>query len=155
METTHFSKFTEKKNISKLIIQMHSPNQVSCFVQARYKNQNSFTHAYMVAYKWSKVLNLNTVEVSIVVQLLSHVQLFATPWTEAHQVSPSFAICWSLLKLISIESVTQSNHLILCLVSLFFSCLQSFPSSGSFPMSQLFAPGGHSITSTYKETVCI
>ena len=49
-----------------------------------------------------------------VVHLLSHVQLFATPWTAAHQASLSFIISWSLLKLMSIESVMSSNHLILC-----------------------------------------
>ena len=47
-------------------------------------------------------------------QSLSHVQLFNTPWTAAHQASLSFTISWSLLKLISIESVIPSNHLILC-----------------------------------------
>ena len=50
----------------------------------------------------------------VVVQLLSCVQLFASPWTEAHQASLSFTISWSLLKLMSIESVMPSNHLILC-----------------------------------------
>ena len=50
----------------------------------------------------------------IVVQLLSCVQLFATPWTAAHQVSLSFTISQCLLKLMSIESVMPSNHLILC-----------------------------------------
>ena len=49
-----------------------------------------------------------------VVQLLSHVQLFVTPWTAARQASLSFTIFWSLLKLMSIESVMPSNHLILC-----------------------------------------
>ena len=49
-----------------------------------------------------------------VVQLLSHVWLFATSWTAAHQSSPSFTISQSLLKLTSIESVMPSNHLILC-----------------------------------------
>ena len=44
----------------------------------------------------------------------SHVQLFATPWTEAHQGSLSITNSWSLLKLTSIESVMPSNHLILC-----------------------------------------
>ena len=47
------------------------------------------------------------------VQLLSHVQLFATPWTAALQSSLSFTNSWSLLKLVSIESVMPSNHLIL------------------------------------------
>ena len=50
----------------------------------------------------------------IVVQSLSHVLLFATPWSAAHQASLSFTISWSLLKLMSIESVMPSNHLILC-----------------------------------------
>ena len=48
------------------------------------------------------------------VQLLSHVWLFVTPWTAAHQASLSFTVDWSLLKLTSIESVMPSNHLILC-----------------------------------------
>jgi len=48
------------------------------------------------------------------VQLLSHVWLFATPWTAACQTSLSITNCWSLLRLMSIESVMPSNHLILC-----------------------------------------
>ena len=50
----------------------------------------------------------------IVVQLLSHVRLFAIPRTAALQASPSFTISQHLLKLLSIESVMPSNHLILC-----------------------------------------
>ena len=50
----------------------------------------------------------------VVVQLLSCVQLFATPWTAACQGSLSFTISQSLLTLMSIESVMPSNHLILC-----------------------------------------
>ena len=50
----------------------------------------------------------------VVVQLLSQVQLFVTPWTAAHQASLSFTIPWSLIKLLSIELVMPSNHLILC-----------------------------------------
>ncbi|XP_055426418.1 exocyst complex component 2 isoform X2 [Bubalus kerabau] len=49
-----------------------------------------------------------------VVQSLSCVRLSATPWTVARQASLSFTISWSLLKLMSIESVMLSNHLILC-----------------------------------------
>ena len=48
-----------------------------------------------------------------VVQSPSRVQLFSTPWTAAHQASLSFTISRSLLKLMSIESVMPSNHLIL------------------------------------------
>ena len=47
-------------------------------------------------------------------QLLNYVQLFATPWTAAHQVSLSITNSQSLLKLMSLESVMPSNHLILC-----------------------------------------
>ena len=48
------------------------------------------------------------------VQLLSHVHLFATPWTAACQVSLSITNFWSLLRLKSIEPMMSSNHLILC-----------------------------------------
>ena len=48
------------------------------------------------------------------VQSLSHVWLFATPWTSARQVSLSITDSWSLLKLMSIELVITTNHLILC-----------------------------------------
>ena len=47
-------------------------------------------------------------------QSLSRVQLFVTPWTAARQASPSITSSQSLLKLMSIESVMPSNHLILC-----------------------------------------
>ena len=50
----------------------------------------------------------------VVVQSLSHVQLFATPWTAACQASLFFTLSPCLLKLLSIESVMPSNHLILC-----------------------------------------
>ena len=50
----------------------------------------------------------------VVVQLLSRVRLFVTPWTAARQASLSIAISQSLLKLMSIESVIPSNHLVLC-----------------------------------------
>ena len=51
---------------------------------------------------------------SVVVQSLSCVQLFVTPWTASHQASLSFTISYSLLKLMSVESVMPSNHLIIC-----------------------------------------
>ena len=49
-----------------------------------------------------------------IVQLLSHIWLFVTPWTAACQASLSFTISWSLFKLMSVESGMPSNHLILC-----------------------------------------
>ena len=50
----------------------------------------------------------------VVVQLLSHVWLFVTPWTAARQASLSFTISWSFLKLMSIELIMPSNHLTFC-----------------------------------------
>ena len=60
------------------------------------------------------------------VQSLSHVQLFATPWTAACQASLSFIISQSLPKVMSIESVMPSNHLIFCCPLLFLPSI--FPS---------------------------
>ena len=83
------------------------------------------------------------VQVTIVlVQSLSLAQLLVTPLTAACQVSLSFTVSQSLLKLMSMESVMPSNYLILCHP---FSCLQSFPASGSFPISQFFTSGGQNI----------
>ena len=77
------------------------------------------------------------------VHSLSCVWLFETPWTAACQASLSIANCQSWLKLMSIESVMPSNHLILCHPLLLPPSI--FPASGSFPMSQFFASGGQSI----------
>ena len=52
--------------------------------------------------------------ISVVIQSLSCVRLSSTLWTVAYQASLSFAISWSLFRLMSIESVMPSNHLILC-----------------------------------------
>ena len=62
-------------------------------------------------------------------------QLFATPWTAAHQASLSITICQSLLKLMSIES------------------MMLFPASRSFPMSRLFALGGQSSRASSSTSV--
>ena len=77
---------------------------------------------------------------AFVVQSLSCIQLFAIPWTAVRQAILSFIISRSLLKLMSIESVMPPNHLIL-----FSSCPQSFPASGSFSLTWLFASSGQSI----------
>ena len=73
----------------------------------------------------------------VVVQVLSRVSLFVTPWTASRQSFLSFTISRSLLNLMFIVSVMPS-HIILCAAP-FSSCLLSFPASQSFPMSQLFA----------------
>ena len=74
------------------------------------------------------------------VQSLSHVRLFVTSWAALCQASLSVAKSGSLFKLMSIESVIPSNHLILC--HPFLLLPSSFPASGSFQMSQLFISGG-------------
>ena len=56
-------------------------------------------------------------------RLLSHVRLFETPWTAAHQGSLSITNSWSLLKLMSIESVIPSDHLMLCCPLLLMSSI--------------------------------
>ena len=58
-------------------------------------------------------------------------KLFATPWTAAHQASLSINNCWSLLKLMSIKSVKQSNRLIFCHPFLLLPSI--FPSIRVFP----------------------
>ena len=62
---------------------------------------------------WRKLTN-TIFTTFVAVQLLSCVQLFETPRTAAHQASLSVTISWGLLKLVSIELVIPSNHLILC-----------------------------------------
>ena len=81
---------------------------------------------------WSKLLSVPVsciilIIVVVIVQLLSCVQIFATPWTAAYSLCMlSFTISQSLLKLMSIESVKPSNHLILCHPLLFLPSV--FPS---------------------------
>ena len=84
-------------------------------------------------------------------QSLSHVQLFATPWTPACQATLSIANSWSLLKLMSIELVMPSNHLILCCPLLLLTL--TFSASGSFPMSQFFTSGSQSIGITASASI--
>ena len=77
------------------------------------------------------------------VQLLSHVRLFASPWTAACQASWSITNTRSFLKLMSIELVMPSNHLILCRPLLLLPSI--FPSIRVFSNSWLFASGGQNI----------
>ena len=75
-----------------------------------------------------------------VVQSLSRVRLFATPWTAARQASLSFTIsrCLAQTHVHQVGDANQPSH---PLSPPFYSCLQSFPASGSFPMSRLFTLG--------------
>ena len=89
----------------------------------------------LASLSFKKIPRWTSVQFSSV-QSLSHVQLFATPWIAIRQASLSTTNSWSSLKLMSIESVMPSSHLILCRP--LSSCPQSLPASESFPMSQLF-----------------
>ena len=77
-----------------------------------------------------------TVGMILQVQLLSHVQFFATPWTGARQASLSITNAQSLFKLVSIESVMPSNHLILCRPLLLLPSI--FPSIRVFSNESVF-----------------
>ena len=87
----------------------------------------------------------------VVIQSLSCVWHFATPWTAARQASLSSTISQSLLKLMFIESVMPSNHLTFChhLLALH----SAFPESGYFPKSWLFASGRQSIGASASASV--
>ena len=96
----------------------------------------------------ASLLIFNTV---VVVQLLSHVWLFATPWTIARQ-----APCSSPFPRVSANSCPLSQWCrptISSSVAPFFSCLQSFPASESFPMSRLFTSGGQCIGASASASV--
>jgi len=88
----------------------------------------------------------------VVFHLLSHVRLFGTPWTAACQASLSSTVSQSLLKFLSIELVILS---ISSSASSFFFCLQSFPASGSFPMTWLFTSGGTSVGASASASVLL
>ena len=85
------------------------------------------------------------------VQSLSHVQLFATPWTAAHQASLSITNSWSLLKLKSIELVMPANHLVLChpilLLPSIFASIRIFSNEPAY--ITLFHPKTHTHTHTH------
>ena len=81
------------------------------------------------------------------IQSLNHVRFFATPWTIARQACLSLTNSRSLLKLVSTESVMPST------VIPFSSHAQSFPASGSYQMSQLFASGSQSVEVSISTSV--
>ena len=77
---------------------------------------------YVACSEWIEIWGLK----QLVVQSLSCVRLFATPWAAVYQASVFFTITRSLLKFLSIESVMPSNHLILCRLLLLLPSI--FPS---------------------------
>ena len=99
------------------ILGLYIVSRVSYFLKHIFHPLNlSMLHFWVVSCDTpssSVILSLAAYQFSSV-QSLSHVRLFATPWTAAHQASVSITNSWSLLKLMSIELVMPSNHLILC-----------------------------------------
>ena len=81
-------------------------------------------------FSCTQILNMFGILVFSSIQSLSHVWLFATPWTAAGQAYLSITNSWSLLRLVIIESVMPSNHLILCWTLLFSPSI--FPSKRGF-----------------------
>ena len=103
-------------------------NSSHCFVEVIIVKVNSFfppiPSLFLSAELECRLCRLNSrargpnlcdsLPLCVVVQSLTLVWLFVTPWTVAHQASLPFTISWSLLKFMSIELVMLSNHLILC-----------------------------------------
>ena len=75
---------------------------------------NKIQHTFIVKTFHKIGIEENYLNIIVVVLLLSHVRFFANSWNAAHQASLSFTISWILFKLMSIQSVMPSNHLILC-----------------------------------------
>ena len=130
-ETTEVTQHTDKLSIMPFFPIRISQTTLMFSVQHKLGKQQRSYFLLQKACKFSSV------------QLFSHVQLFATPQTAAHQASLSITSSRSLLKLMSIESVMPSNHLILCCPLLLLPSI--FPSIGSFPRSQFSASGSQSI----------
>ena len=109
-----------------------------------YLEENLSWKMLLLCYQLEKVSNSYLIRS---VQSLSHVWLFATPWTAARQTSLSITNSWSLLKLMS---AMPSNRLIFCHPFLLPSI---FPSIKVFPVSQFFASGGQSIGASVSASV--
>ena len=95
--------------------------------------EDQVAHLFMPLLIQYLEFHISFTKVVVVVQSLSCVRLFATPWTAAHQASLSFTISRSLLKLLSIELVMPSSHLVLCLPLLLWLSV--------FPRIRVFSSG--------------
>ena len=105
----------------------------------------------LIIWFFKEIISIILYSYVVVVQFLSRVWLFGTPWTATHQASVSFAISWSLS---SSCPLSQWCHLTISSSATLFSiCLQSLPASGSFLMNQLFASGSQSIGASASASV--
>ena len=128
-------------HIFKIMFSFFSYTHTQRCVTLRSHGGAIFIYAVLFVFLFRWLILFATFQFSLV-QLLNHVGIFVTPWTAACQASLSITNSRSLHKLISIESVMPSNHLILCRPLLLLPSI--FPVSGSFQMSQVFASGGQS-----------
>ena len=117
------------------VYKYHHFGESSCGVLGILKSKQFTRDRKKKTYAFA--INCKSVQFSSV-QSLSCVQLFATPWIAARQASLSITDSWSLLKLISIELVMPSNHLILCCPLLLLPpippSIRVFPSESTLPM---------------------
>ena len=117
---------------SSFLFQLYFPLPLHC-PRPRRLEQHPLNYVPERSTAQSQKKTFSDVGSRVVFQLLRRVQLFTSPWAAPRQASLSFTISWSLLKLMSTESVMPSDHLIFCHPLLL--CPQSVPASGSFPMS--------------------
>ena len=115
-------------------VTFNTVNYTQYFVITNKEKESEKEYIYKHTYTWVQFSS---------VQSLSHVQLFVTPWTAVHQASPS--ITTPRVYSNSCPLHQWCHPTVSSSVVPFSSRLQSFPTSGSFPMSQFFASGGQSI----------
>ena len=137
--------FPASRTVESRCVLFKQPSLVFWYSSSNWLRQTSWSSYSRFKFK----ILIIYVGIVVVVQLLSHVWLFATPWTAACQTLPFFTNSWSLLKLMFIESVMPSNHLIFCCLLLLLPSI--FPNI--FPMSQLFTSGGQSIRASASALV--
>ena len=119
------------------LVRMSKPSTQILVSDTIVQKDQDFFEKWMIPGVRQKIYKVSLEHYVVVVQLLSHVCLFATPWTAAHQDYLSITNFCSLLNLMSIKLVMQPA--ISSSVITFSSCLQSFPASGSFPKHQFFS----------------
>ena len=102
----------------------------------------------MFSFTLEKYPEVELMDHMLIVQSLSHVQSFVTPWTPACQASLSFRVCSNSCPLSQWCQPTISPS-----ATSFSSCLQSFPGLGSFSMSQFFTSGGQSTGASVSKSV--
>ena len=120
-------------------------------IRYRYRTQSPGIHSFIHLFLYLFNMYFWLLYLFSSVRSLSHVQLFGIPWTAACQTSLFITNSLSLLKFMSIESWCHPT--ISSSVTPLSSCLQSFPASRSFPVSQFFTSDGQSIGASASASV--